>query len=663
MKKNKITLSIILIFTSVLVALLFEVCFFNGIRAWKVGNNKGTISLKDNMKIETEIIQVEVATNTNVDNSLFSNELDDELKDESEETSNIELVDKDFRVLKIKFDKMYVDRIKFNYTTDTDIKLNMYITKFNEYGDPNQEVIPITFLKEFNNITKVIDQDADSIEIQLNFDENINLNIMDASIINSFSFNVYRFLLMAVFFISVSLLVIFRKVIFKKIEYLFVIIALCTGLSLIHTTPCLTLYSWDDHIHLDRMYSLYENGIVKTTKSYDYSRNLRLYMNSLPTSYEEFNNIHSYLNKNTNKDGKGIINESKFISYDNYTYIPSAIAIKISKLLNLPYTALFHFGKIVNLLVYVSIMFFAIKRAKVGKKLLFVLALLPSTIFLASQYSRDAIITAGIYFAVSTFLNCYCTNEKMDQKNLAIFVVAVLVASLSKMIYAPVLLLLLILPNDKFKNKKNAKWIKILIIALLLLAMSTFVLPAVNSNSNTIGDVRGGNSSTGSQLEIIKEQPVSFTRIFSKFVVNQLSNQFTYSQTLGRWHNFIVINGLKYYALLIIIVLCSVCSNKEEKADKIDLKLRLFLVGISILITCLICGSMYLSFTPVGYGTITGVQSRYYIPLLFGTYIAFKQNKMTHSFNSEKIMMIISIMLLYIYFFMIYEGVLMQVAA
>lgn len=669
MKRSKIFKNSLIIICAVLLAALIEIIFFNGIKMYEFRDNKGIISLKDNMNIETEEIGVEVDKTDDSEKDLFDADqelLEDDsnldIDDDHDDTNNIELVTKEFRVLKIKIDKMYMDRITINYDTDKDVKLYLYIEKFNEYGDPKYEEIPITFLKEFHTLTKVIASDASDMEIQLNYDENINLNINDISVKNEFCFNIYRFILMSIFFITLAVLFLLRKVVFKKIEYLFVIIAICTGLSLIFLMPCLTRYSWDDHIHLERMYSLFESGEVKTSKAFDYSRNLRLYMDSTPTSYEEFNNIHNYLNDNSNITGTGIVNENKYISYSNYTYIPSAIIIKIAKWLRLPYTMIFYLGKIINLLVYIGIMFFAIKRAKIGKKLLFVLGLLPSIIFLASQYSRDAVITAGIYLAISTFLNCYCTNEKFDRKNLLIFIISIIVASLSKAIYVPYILLILLMPKEKFTEKKNSKWIKLLVVILFIVSMSTFILPAASSTPGVVSDVRGGNSSTGSQIEIIKTQPISFAKVFSKFTINELSTQFTYSQTLGRWCNFIIINGLKYYALLIIILLCSICSDKNEKVEKIDKKLRISLILLAIFITCLIGGSMYLSYTPVGYYTVTGVQSRYYIPLLFGLYISFKQKNIKSNLNSEKTMMIISIILLFIYFFMTYYGIFTSVA-
>ena len=656
--KNKFIKNSLFILSALLLSCLIECFIFNGTKMFNIGKDKGTISLKDQISLSNEVIKYDNKNDKSVYNVI---EESDDFVDEQEFLLEPSKVDNEITLMKAEFDKKYVDRIFIKYKTDVDIKLPIRIKTFNEYGDPVYKYTYVTFLKEFTSLTKVVEKQASEVSILLT--EKNNIDIKDIGIKNEFSFNIYRFILLSIFMLTITLLFIFRKTVFKRLEYLFLIIALCTGLSCIFITPCLTMYSWDDQVHLDNMYSLFDSNEVKTSIAFDYSRNLRLYMNNTQTSYEEINNIHNYLNKNTIKTGEGIYNSNKFISYTNYTYIPSAIIIQISKFLKLPYTIMFYLGKIVNLLVYVGIMFYAIKKAKIGKKLLFVLALLPSTIFLASQYSRDAIIAAGIYLAISTFLNCYCNSDKMDRKNLLIFVLSILLASFSKMIYAPMLLLILIMPKDKFTEKKNAKWIKLLIVILVLIAISTFVLPTINSNSNTIGDVRGGNVSTGSQLSYIKEQPASFARIFSRFVIGQLSSQFTYNQTLGRWHNLTIINGLSYYLLLIIIVLCAVCSAKDEKIDKIDKKLRFSLILLSIFIICLICGSMYLSFTPVGYGTVLGVQSRYYIPLLFSTYIVFKQSKLKSNFDDEKVMKVISVILLIIYFTMIYGGIFMKVAA
>ncbi len=665
MKKNNIIKNSLFVFAALILAALIEIFIFNGIKMHNIGDNKGEISLTDKINISDETIKVEVVDSDENNSDLFtdSSALDTSIAVNRDEIKDKEYIEKNIKVLSINFDKIYTDRINIKYNINGNVELPAILKVYNEYGDPIYKETKIAFLKDFKNVTSVVDDKISEIKIQLDYDEDIQLKIKDVSIRNDFCFNIYRYILMSLFLVTIVLIYILRKTIFQKIEYLFVLIAMCAGVALILLTPCLTFYSWDDHVHLNNMYLLFENGEIDTSKSFNYSKNLRLSILNVPKSYEDFNRIHNYLNDNASIKAGSITKENEFVTYDSYTYIPSAIILKICKWLKLPYTLTFYLGKLANLLVYVSIMFFAIKRAKVGKKLLFVLALLPTTIFLASQYSRDAIITAGIYFAISTFLNCYCAGEKMDRKNLLIFVISILIASLSKMIYAPMLLLLLIMPKERFIEEKNSKWIKLLAIILVLVSMSTYVLPTVNSSPGTIGDVRGGNTSTGSQFQLIKEQPVSFTKVFSKYIVTEISTKFIYNQTLGGLHRFVTISGFEYFVLLIMLILCAVCSSKDEHIEKMDLKLRLLLIGLSVLIVCLICGSMYLSFTPIGYTTVIGAQPRYYVPLLFGVYVAFKQNKIQNKFDSAIVMKIISLAFMYIYFYLIYNYIFVVVCA
>lgn len=646
MKKNKIV-GIILILFSILIAALIEVIYFNGIKMHNIGENKGTFSLM-------EYATIEFKENEAV--PVIKNEEQTELSDLIlSEENEIETQYETKKIVKIKFDKMYVDRLVFNYTTDANLQTDAKYTSFDEYGNPVEETLYLTLLKEFNTATRVVQSDIDYIEFEIDSNSNVNFDIMDIMVKNEFCFNMYRFSIIAMFLLSLTLIYIFRKIVLKKIEYLFVIIALCMGFLQILLIPCLTLYSWDDHIHLDRMYSLFEYGKYETTKSYDYSYGLKLEISNIPASYEEFNMIHKYLNDNSNVEGDSMINEKKFISYDYFTYIPSAIAIKICKILKTPYTFLFHMGKIVNLLVYIGVMFYAIKNAKVGKKLLFVLALLPTNIFLAAQYSRDAIITAGIYLGVSTFLNCYCANDKMNRKNLLIFIFSIVIASLSKAIYIPFLLLILLIPKEKFENKKNSKWIKLLVISILIIGLMTFILPTATSSSANVSDVRGGDTSSGRQLQLILSQPISFARVFSNYLKEVITTKLFSGFTLGRWHNFYIIKSEKYLLLLLLIVFASVITENNEKKYKIDLKSRFLLLLISLLIICFICGSMYLSFTNVGSVTIAGVQERYYAPLLFAIFITFKNTKFNCKIKEENVMKIIIAILFYIYFFATYE--------
>ena len=88
--------------------------------------------------------------------------------------------------------------------------------------------------------------------------------------------------------------------------------------------------------------------------------------------------------------------ETSGISYDQIAYIPDGRFSVIGKNLNLPFSAVFALGKFGNLLMYVIVMFWAIRLAKNRKLLLAFVAMLPTPLFLASSYTYDSVVFSFI---------------------------------------------------------------------------------------------------------------------------------------------------------------------------------------------------------------------------------------------------------------------------
>ena len=223
MKKNIIIINLFCILAAILLSALIEIFVFNGIKLYNIGNNKGSISLMD--KATMEVITVKEEAPSEDDNDiLFKNDMIESKEDEEKE---IEYVDKELNSLKIKFDKIYVDRITINYKTDVDFELPLSIQTFNVYGDPNpKESKNIAFLKEFNTVTKVIENDADEFVLVLDYPSDINFEIRDIQIKNEFCFNVYRFILISIFLVTLVLLFILRKILWEKTHICSIIIIL-----------------------------------------------------------------------------------------------------------------------------------------------------------------------------------------------------------------------------------------------------------------------------------------------------------------------------------------------------------------------------------------------------------------------------------------------------
>ena len=180
--------------------------------------------------------------------------------------------------------------------------------------------------------------------------------------------------------------------------------------------------------------------------------------------------------------------------------------------------------------------------------------------------------------------------------------------------------------------------------------MGTFVLPAI---SNTVsgnlsygGDSRGGDTSTVRQLISLLSHPVSamklvFANIFSfenmgnresilvdnnEMVTNLL---FLNLSSFGCLHE-------KWSILLlpILFLLFFVDSENENASVKIKFTTRISCGLVLFMVVGLLWVALYLGFTPVGSDYITGVQARYYLPILMlGAYICWN-NKIISRMNT-----------------------------
>ena len=147
--------------------------------------------------------------------------------------------------------------------------------------------------------------------------------------------------------------------------------------------------------------------------------------------------------------------------------------------MNLSFVNSYYFGELFNLLFYSIIFAFGIAWCKRLKYILFVIGLLPISIFIASSYSYDSFITAMITVGVAIILDGVISRSIIDFKLLIVSIGMIAVGSLTKAIYIPLLLIILFIPKEKIN--RYGVMIKILAFLLVLVFMSTFVMPTAGT--------------------------------------------------------------------------------------------------------------------------------------------------------------------------------------
>lgn len=548
--------------------------------------------------------------------------------------------------IKINDIDSYIKKLEVSYkaNVNTSIVLNLKVS--NDYNKIVEVQQPETILKDLNKSIINIDENVQSIVIN-NLNEK-SVELLEFSYSNNYTFSIYRLLFFVLTFMLCYIAFINRKKAFEKLHRTCFLTIISIGLLFIFGSPKIANMNFDEQVHVYLAFTNSYASEVSYSDAFYYVSESPGIM--LPKSIEGNKELNKLLNSDQMAK-ETYTTKSKFIKYNEMPYLVLSSGIKIANVLNLPFTFVFCFGKIMNLLAYATMASYAVKRSKCGKILVYVLALLPTTIYAASHYSLDAIVSGGVLLSICMFIGMYKEkNEKINMKDIIIFILPLIVACLAKAIYAPALLLLLLLPKTKFDNKRQCLLFKIAVCFMFIMMISSFLLPMLSGGIQ--GDVRGGNTSVTEQLKLILSNPVGFAQMFYRNIIDTVYKYFFSYQI---FNNFAYVpSGNNVYTVIYVLVLLYAAFISGKDYIFIEKKERL-IIFLGVLVTiCMVFGSMYLSFTEVGATEIAGVQARYFIPVLFPLILALVPRNQVDNININQQITVINYLLLIVLLVTIY---------
>lgn len=415
----------------------------------------------------------------------------------------------------------------------------------------------------------------------------------------------------------------------KKIENVFLIVALTLGLFCIGVTPDKVGVSWDDQIHYERTLEIsnFLNGIMY--KADEKNIEVYVYLNTMgydrETDYEYVEDMESsYAAKEFS------LHEFSEYGVWSVSYIPGVIGIILGRGLGLSYTGVFNMGRFFNLLTYCMLIYFAIKRLKYGKVLVATVGLIPSTLFMASCYTYDSWVTGFTVLGFAYFFAELQEDSPVQTKNMLIMIGSIVIGCLVKAIYFPILFPLLFIPKNKFKNSRQRKIYYSVIIGGGLFLVGTFLLPMLINGAGT-GDVRGGlEVNSTEQIKFILANPLAYAKILVEFLKNYIS--LGSSAPMLQFYAYAG-NG-SFYSIVSIMLVVLAFLDRGEREQNYNIIRVTGLIGCIVAIA-LASTALYISFTAVASETIAGMQGRYLIPTIFPALYAIGSGGITHKYNKN----------------------------
>lgn len=296
-------------------------------------------------------------------------------------------------------------------------------------------------------------------------------------------------------------------------------------------------------------------------------------------------------------------------------YLPSEIIMFMCKFLKVSILTTFLLSRLMNLCICMVLSYFAVKIIPRYKKIIVLIAMFPIFFQQAMGLNMDYLTNSVSLLLIALVFKYKELNVKLTLKQLVLILILAIALGLCKFGYFPLLCLIILIPNDKFKNKKVAIMFKLIFIILPLITSFLFNMTAVSETNY------GSEYYT---LEKIIKNPLNSIKIFLKTLI------YRFDLDIFRGH----IDGFgwstKHHVAPVLWTIASIyiimIFTKDGSLKQLSKQNRIFVLVITVIVFCLIYLICFVGWTRQNTDMINGVQSRYFIPCMPLLYIGISND-------------------------------------
>ena len=408
-----------------------------------------------------------------------------------------------------------------------------------------------------------------------------------------------------------------------KTEQIFLIMFLCIGLAYMVITPLSS--TPDETEHFLRAYGIAQGDLVPMLNEEGQGgsyvpENLIFCWNRGASTLSDM--VHHL--RMVSKPEKVFLTYSNTALYSPLTYLPQAIGVFIAKIIfNMPYLCAYA-GRFCELFTVGILLYFAIKITPIGKDIIFVLSMLPINMYECASLSGGGLAFAVIILLVAYTLYLRFTHEgEMNWKEkLYLYLLLLFVAS-CKIVYVPFVFMAFIIHKEKFgTNKKYFFHIGCAAVMILLASVGW-----VGISSRYLIEYNEGVSSVD-QVKYILKNPFSYLQVIMNTIIHE-----------GDWIIKTFFAGyLGYFDvstdILMIFTtganLIYVCVTSSlvlpYKVTTKELLQPFVMLAVSVAVSlAFVLTSLYVQWNPVAATYISGLQGRYFLPLMYPFILLIKR--------------------------------------
>lgn len=295
--------------------------------------------------------------------------------------------------------------------------------------------------------------------------------------------------------------------------------------------------------------------------------------------------------------------------YSPLPYLPQALGIAIGRAIGLGPLYLLYFGRLFNCLAALGMVGLAVNFMPAAEELIILVGLLPMSLYLYASLSADAaVIGCALVFSALAFSASMRGN--WETWELAIAAAAAVVFCSVKPVYAPILLAAAV--PGLFRPGKAGRAIRAhaILLAVALGATAGWLMLA---RSTMTSPLSGAHPSI--QMNLVWFHPMTLLRALVQTLRADRAFHF-YLQAVGVFGWLTVPLRPSVVYLLPVVGCVIVWNHGSRRTVERSVRNALWHFGLALACALLIMVAMYLMCAHVGQDYVTGVQGRYFIPIL-----------------------------------------------
>jgi uncharacterized membrane protein len=306
--------------------------------------------------------------------------------------------------------------------------------------------------------------------------------------------------------------------------------------------------------------------------------------------------------------------------YTPVSYAPQAVTIFVLRSFHCPPLYMLYATRVVTLLVWLIVIYYAIVLLPAFRWLFALLALLPMSLFANMAMSADMVTNATAFFTIAYILHCAYAPGVFTRKHLIVMLVLAFLLASAKIVYLPLLALLFLVPREKFSSRKSRLLhiSSIALFALLVAACWSGVIgklytpyAAYNPRFRDGLDLMPGANVSGQIDHILTHDTFILRAILRSLKESAEMYVPGYVGTFG-WldtdlPHWLIVTA---YCMLLFTAL-----SGDRDGIRWTGKQRAFLLALAFLLVSVVITSQLLSWEAVGSGRVMILQGRYFIPV------------------------------------------------